>query len=110
MKTKHLVACLTLSLAMAIAPAAQAQVAKGIIDPNVAGEKDLLSLPNMTPAIVKGIMDNRPFMTVSDLNTFLVGQKLTPEQTASFYGKAFIHINLNTATRDEIMLIPGAGT
>jgi DNA uptake protein ComE-like DNA-binding protein len=26
-----------------------------------------------------------------------------------FYGKAFIHVNLNTGTRDEIMLIPNAG-
>ena len=26
-----------------------------------------------------------------------------------FYTKAFIHVNLNTATREEILLIPGAG-
>src|SRR5262245_32381086 len=110
MKTKHVVACLTVILTVAILPPAHAQVAKGLIDPNVAGEKELLSLPNMTPAIVKGIMDNRPFMSATDLNTFLLGQKLTQDQLTSFYGKAFIHINLNTATREEILLIPGAGT
>lgn len=26
-----------------------------------------------------------------------------------FYRSAFIHINLNTATREEILLVPGAG-
>src|SRR5262245_19662929 len=109
MKTKHFVAWLAIVLAMVIVPAAHAQVGKGLIDPNVASEKDLLSLPSMTPVIVKGIMDNRPFMSATDLNTFLLGQKLAPEQITSFYAKAFIHVNLNTGTREEIMLIPGAG-
>jgi DNA uptake protein ComE-like DNA-binding protein len=43
------------------------------------------------------------------LNKFLLSQKLTQEQANAFYGKAFVHINLNTATAEEIMLIPGAG-
>jgi DNA uptake protein ComE-like DNA-binding protein len=34
---------------------------------------------------------------------------LTQEQAMDFYQKAFVHINLNTATRDEILLVPGAG-
>ena len=43
-----------------------------------------------------------------------VGQGLldansAPEQAADFYRKAFVHVNLNTGTKDEIMLIPGAG-
>ena len=87
----------------------EAQVAKGLADPNVAVEKDLLALPHMTPAIVKGILEKRPFLNITELNAFLVGQSLTPEQLAELYAKAFIHINLNTATRDEILLIPGAG-
>jgi DNA uptake protein ComE-like DNA-binding protein len=48
-------------------------------------------------------------MSALELNTFLQGQGLSAQQATDFYGKAFIHINLNTATRDEIMLIPGAG-
>src|SRR4030095_3756266 len=91
------------------APGARAQVGKGLVDPNVAPEKDLLALPAMTPAIVKELMAARPFTSVSDLNTSLLGQKLTPQQAAEFYGKAFVHVNLNTGTREEILLIPGAG-
>jgi len=107
MKTGHLVRSLVFMLVLAAA--ANAQVAKGLIDPNTASEKDLLTLPNMTPVVVKGILDKRPFQSITDLNTFLVAQKLSPEQIASLYGKAFVQVNLNTASREEIMLIPGAG-
>jgi DNA uptake protein ComE-like DNA-binding protein len=90
--------------------ALQAQVGKGLIDPNVASEQQLAGLPNMTPAIAKALVEKRPFMSVTELNTFLLGQKLTAEQAAEFYRKAFVHINLNTGTREEIVLIPGAAT
>ena len=83
---------------------------KGLLDPNVASEKELVALPHMTPAIVKALIEKRPFMSVTDLNTFLLGQKLTPQQAEDFYRKAFVHVNLNTGTREEILLIPGAGT
>jgi DNA uptake protein ComE-like DNA-binding protein len=86
-----------------------AQVGKGPIDPNVAPEKELMSLPHMTPASVKNLLDRRPFMSSTELNAFLLSQKLTQEQANEFYGKAFVHVNLNTGTREEIMLIPGAG-
>jgi DNA uptake protein ComE-like DNA-binding protein len=87
-----------------------AQVGKGLIDPNVAPEKELLSLPHMTPAIVKAMMAQRPFASIVEWNTFLLGQKLTPEQATEVYRRAFVHVNLNTGTREEIVLIPGAGT
>ena len=85
------------------------QVGKGLTDANLASEKELLSLPGMTPGIVKGILDKRPFMSITELNAFLASQNLTPQQAEDFYRKAFVHVNLNTGTRDEIMLIPGAG-
>ena len=88
----------------------RAQVAHGLVDPNIAADRDMLALPNMTPAIVKELMAARPFMSVTELNTFLIGRKLTALQSAEFYGKAFVHVNLNTGTREEILLIPGAGT
>ena len=85
------------------------QVGKGLIDPNVASEAELRALPHMTPAIVTSMIEKRPFLSVLDLNTFLLGQKLTPEQAVEFYRRAFVHVNLNTGTREEILLIPGAG-
>jgi DNA uptake protein ComE-like DNA-binding protein len=88
-----------------------AQVGKslGVVDANTVAEKDLLSMPGMTPAIVAGLIEKRPFASITDLHAYLLSQKLTPEQAMAFYGKAFVHIDLNTATPDEILLVPGAG-
>ena len=99
------------ALVCAMAVAASAQVGKslGVVDANTATEAELLAAPSMTPAIVKALMGARPFASIVDLNAFLLGQKLTQEQATAFYGKAFVHINLNTATREEILLVPGAG-
>jgi DNA uptake protein ComE-like DNA-binding protein len=92
-----------------LAGSASGQVAKGLIDPNVATEQELTALPHMTPARVKALMDRRPFGGIRDLDTFLKSQSLTPEQATEFYRRAFVHINLNTAAAEDIMLIPGAG-
>jgi DNA uptake protein ComE-like DNA-binding protein len=86
-----------------------AQVGKGLLDPNVATEENLRTLPHITPAIAKGLLERRPFASIVELNTYLTGQSLTPEQLTELYRKAFIHVNLNTGTREEILLIPGAG-
>jgi DNA uptake protein ComE-like DNA-binding protein len=88
-----------------------AQVGKslGVVDANTASEKDLLAAPHMSPAIVKGLIEKRPFNSITDLNAYLLSQKLTQEQANAFYSKAFVHINLNTATAEEIMLVPNAG-
>lgn len=88
---------------------AQVGTSQGVMDANTAQEKDLLAMPAMTPAIVKGLIGARPFASITDLNSYLLGQKLTPEQAMAFYEKAFVHINLNTATPEEILLVPGAG-
>jgi DNA uptake protein ComE-like DNA-binding protein len=97
-------------LALGCGATASAQVGKGaILDTNTAAEKDLLALPHMTPAIVKGLLEKRPFASVVELNAFLTSQSLTPAQLTALYGKTFIHVNLNTGMPEEILLIPGAG-
>jgi DNA uptake protein ComE-like DNA-binding protein len=98
------------ALLAALATPAGAQGAKGLVDPNVAAESELQSLPAMTPALAKSMIERRPFKSAIELNKFLLDQKFMPEQVKAFYGKAFVPINLNTGTRDEFMLIPGVGT
>lgn len=89
----------------------RAQVGKsqGVVDANTAAEKDLAAMPRMTPAIAKALVAQRPFDSIVDLNKFLIAQGLTAEQAMEFYAKAFVNINLNTATSEEILLVPGAG-
>jgi DNA uptake protein ComE-like DNA-binding protein len=100
------------ALALAGAVSVYGQVGKslGVVDVNITPEKDLLGFPNMTPAIVKGIIEKRPFASITELNAYLLSQGLRTEQAMEFYTTAFVHINLNTATREEILLVPGAGT
>ena len=100
----------TLALLALLASPAVAQVGKGLLDPNMAAEGDLRQIPQMTPAVVKGLIERRPFKSVVDLNKFLIDQKVTLEQAREFYRKAFVPINLNTGTREEFMLIPGVGS
>jgi len=90
---------------------ARAQVGKsqGVVDANTASEADLAKMPRMNAAIAKALVGVRPFKSITELNTFLIGQGLTQDQAMEFYQKAFIHINLNTATPEEILLVPGAG-
>lgn len=86
-----------------------AQVGKPVTisDANLITEADLAKLPHMTPALAKGVLAKRPFKTVKDLDNTL--SSLSKEQRTELYGKLFVPINLNTATDEEIQLIPGVG-
>jgi len=106
---RSIVTVTAVGLALVFASPALAQVGKGLIDLNSAPEKELAALPNVTPAVVKAILEKRPFATIVDANTYLMSQSLTADQLTEIYRKAFVHVNLNTATGEEILLIPGAG-
>jgi DNA uptake protein ComE-like DNA-binding protein len=99
------------ALASVLAAPLAAQVGKPItiVDPNVAGEKELAALPHMNDTLVKAVVAGRPFLSMADLHALLV-KSLQKEQLAELYGRMFVHVNLNTATRDEILLIPGVGS
>jgi DNA uptake protein ComE-like DNA-binding protein len=107
MKTNRFIATIAgLATALALGVVLHGQVGKGIMDLNALSEKELSSLPNMTPAIAKACVGKRPFASIVDANAFLLSQGLTQEQATAIYDKAFIHLNLNTATGPEILLIP----
>ena len=102
---------LTALLTAVTAPAfAQLGRQQGLIEPNTATEQQLLTVPNLNATIVKALIERRPFLTMKELDTFLTSQSLTRAQLAQVYAKMFLHINLNTATAEEIQMIPGAGT
>jgi DNA uptake protein ComE-like DNA-binding protein len=92
------------TVVLTVAP--HAQVGTGLADLNAVSEATLATMPSMTPAIAKAFVAARPFNTIVEANNFLLGQKLTQEQITPLYEKAFVHINLNTGTAPEILLIP----
>lgn len=104
--TRTRIAALVLLLAGVLTSGASAQVGPGLQDLNAVPEATLAALPNMTPAIAKAFVSARPFPTIVEANTFLLGQKLTQPQISALYERAFVHVNLNTATPAEILLVP----
>ena len=95
-------------LASGASTAAQVGRSEGLVNPDLASEKELLALPHMNAKIVKEIMERRPFFKMTDLNDVLA-PSLSKDQLGELYGKMFVQINLNTATDEEILMIPGTG-
>jgi len=81
---------------------------ENVLNPNLAGEEELLALPPLNETLVKTILDQRPFLSMTDLHAVL-GEALTEDQQGALYARLFIPINLNTASREEILLVPGVG-
>ncbi len=107
---KQITGALILALAIVgAARVAQAQVGKPvtIVDANLVTEADLTKLPHMNAALAKAVVAKRPFKTVKDLDAAL--SSLKKEERTELYAKLFVPINLNTATDEEILLIPGVG-
>jgi DNA uptake protein ComE-like DNA-binding protein len=90
---------------------AVAQVGKSVtvVDANTIAEAALAAVPHLTPAIAKALVAKRPFLSITALDEALTGAGLTREQATDVYARIFIHINLNAASREEILLIPGVG-
>lgn len=89
---------------------AEAQVGKslGVLEANTASVQEMAGLPHMSPDLAKALVAARPFLSTAEFDAFL-GKSLTREQRTELYPKLFLHINLNTATREEIALVPGIG-
>jgi DNA uptake protein ComE-like DNA-binding protein len=100
-----------LALVVLSAMPAQAQVGKSvtIIDANAATEAELAALPGLNATIAKAIAGRRPFADITAFDQFLTTQGLARAQLTTLYERVFVHLNLNTATREQTMLIPRAG-
>ena len=87
---------------------AQSTSKTALLNPNVATEQELMALPNLNATIVKSILARRPYKTMLDVNAHL-SPMLTKEQLTGLYARLFLPLDLNTATREEILLVPGVG-
>ena len=109
MRRRNAVVVLSFGFVLGAGGPARAQVGSGLVDLNLAVEADLVKLPNVTPAIAKDLLAKRPFGSITEVQALLTAAGLSAAQTAELYGKAFVHVNLNTGSGPEIELIPGAG-
>lgn len=88
---------------------AQVGINQGVLNPNLLTENELAALPNLSAAIAKEVVENRPYLRMIKFHEFLK-EYLNEEQSKELYHKLFVPINLNKATRDEILLVPGVGS
>jgi len=106
----HAARALFVAIALsAAAQSAHAQTGKPvtIVDANLVAEADLAKLPHMNAGLAKAVVAKRPFKTVKDLDAAL--SPLSKADRGELYAKLFVPINLNTATDEEILLIPMVG-
>ena len=79
-----------------------------VMNANAATAEEIAGLPHMDEVLADVVVDNRPFVTIGELN-HLLSSDLDDDQLEALYGRLFVPINLNDATRSEILLIPGVG-
>lgn len=104
-------AAIALLVVLPAAAALDAQAGKrtNVQDANTIAEAQLVALPHMNAARAKALVAARPFASATALDAFLGTQGLTPAQRKELYARLFVQINLNAATKEEILLIPGMG-
>lgn len=115
MRRRTLAAAAVFAFSLALAPALRAQGHEGhggqadtLMNPNNATEAQLASAPGMTPALAAAVVRARPLRNMLQLDS-LLGATLSREQRTELYRTMFLRIDLNNASRDEILLIPGVG-
>lgn len=108
MKRKLMIVAVGLAWLTTAALSAEVGKNMGVLNPNLASRDELAALPHMTDALAGQILDGRPFLSMVDLHAVL-SKTLSAEQTTELYAKLFIPLNLNAASRDEILLVPGVG-
>ena len=79
--------------------------ADGILDANSATAEELSDIGESAAAV---IVAGRPFKTIGDLNAAL-GSSMSEDDLEALYAKVFVPIDLNSASREDILLIPGVG-
>ena len=105
-----LIAATSLLVAIGTPHRADAQVGKnlGLIEPNLASKEELQTVPHVDAALADAIVAGRPYLDMLALDRVL-GANLSKEQRTAAYAKLWTPLNLNTATPEEILLIPGVG-
>jgi DNA uptake protein ComE-like DNA-binding protein len=92
----------------AAAPAAPA-AAGGMLDPDAATREELMTVPGVDAQLADAIVQGRPYADMRQVDQVLAG-RLSEAQRDSVYTRLWKPLDLNTASGEEIQLIPGVGS
>jgi DNA uptake protein ComE-like DNA-binding protein len=91
------------------APApAPAVAGDAMIDPNTATREQLLTVQGMDAATADALVAGRPYNDMLAVDRVLAARLGEPQREAA-YAKLWKPIDLNKASKEEILLIPGVG-
>ena len=90
------------------APGAAAGAMPALLNPNLASQEQLASVKGITPEAGAALAGGRPYLTASDFHAALSGA-IGGDAALAAYDGLWLPINLNDATGEEILLIPGVG-
>jgi len=85
---------------------AQAGNNGSVLNPNLADESELAAAPGLNAELVAAIIAARPLAGNLELDA-LLGDSLDDEEKAQLREVLFLPINLNSASEDEVKLVPG---
>ena len=80
-----------------------------LVNPNLASSEELTALPQMDESLAAAVVAARPFLDMTSLDALLREHGRADEAREELYGHLWVPINVNTASREEILLIPGVG-
>jgi DNA uptake protein ComE-like DNA-binding protein len=89
-----------------LAPPAGTPMATTHLNPNTATEAQLRGVATLPADLRAALLRGRPYASPAAFHA-AVGSKIPAAQQAAFYAAVWVPLNLNTATREEIMLVPG---
>ena len=106
--TSRLVVVLACTLLWQVSALAQeAEPSETLLNANLATPAELMTALG-DEELVTSLAEKRPFLSLSALGAALM-ESLDAEQTEAALRKIAVPINLNTASEEEILLIPGVG-
>lgn len=88
--------------------AAQVGQNEHILNPNLAGVEKMAVVPGLSAELAESIRENRPFLDMLAFDR-LLSSSLDTDQRKEVYRHIFVPLNLNTAVREEILLVPNLG-
>ena len=83
-------------------------LAADLLNANSASESELAAVAALDDGAVAAILASRPYADIGELDAVLAAS-LGEDERESVYAAVFVPINLNTASRENILLIPGVG-
>lgn len=98
------------AVAESVSPGAGGEAAGAIalVNPNQVDAETLAAVPGLDSAAVAVIVEGRPFETMIPLHEALAA-RMDSAALEAVYTHMFIPLDLNTASEEEILLIPGVG-